>query len=122
MPRSLLVAIAIVAMDGTAISITDPGLASSFGHEIEGAASTCQHPPHMRTRPRSLGDHRSHQVARLVAEMHLVPLSVADREPMLIDAAYLPVAMSGGCDQQWRDLTRFQMLWGTLAQGKNRAP
>ncbi len=38
MQRSFLVAIAIVAMDGTAIPITDPGLTSSFGPEIEGAA------------------------------------------------------------------------------------
>ncbi len=119
---SLLVAVAIVAMDGSAIAITDPGLPSSFGPQIEGAAGPCQHPPNMGARPRPLGDHRAHQVTRLIAEMHLVPLSVAGRKTMLIDPAHLPVAMAGGFDQQWPDPARFQMLWGTLAQGKNRAP
>src|SRR5256885_15979273 len=91
MPRSLLVAIAIVAMDGPAIPIADPGLASSFDQEIEGEAFTGQHPPNMHARPRPFRYHRAHQVARLVAEMHLLPLSMADREPILIDAAHLPV-------------------------------
>src|SRR2546428_5192550 len=106
MQHSLLVAIAIVAMDGSAIAITDPGLASAFGPQIEGAAGADQHPPHMRARPRSLGHYRSHQVARLVAEMHLVPLPVADREAIFIDAAHLPVAMAGGFDQQRNHLAR----------------
>ncbi|SRR6266566_8068184 len=114
MLRSFPVAIAIVGMDGTAIPITDSCLASSFGHEIEGAAGACQHPPNMRACPSSLGDHRLHQIARLVAEMHLVPTSVADREPMRIDAAHLAVAVVGGFDQQRYHLARFQMLRGAL--------
>jgi hypothetical protein len=115
MSRSYLVAITIVAMEGTAIPITDPALASSFGPQIEGAAGTGQHAPHMRAHSRSLRHYRSHQVARLVAEMPLVPLPVAGREPMRIDAAHLPVAMTGGFDQQWRDLARLQLLRGALA-------
>ena len=106
MPCSLLVAIAIVAIDGTAIAITDPRPPSAFGPQIEGAAGAGQHPPHMRTRPRPLGHYRSHQIARLVAAMHLVVLPVADREAMLIDAAHLPVAVAGGFNQQRNHLAR----------------
>ena len=115
MQHSLLVAIAIVAMDGSAIPITDPGLPSSFGPQIEGAAGAGQHPPHMRTRPRPLGHYRLHQVARLVAAMYLVPLPVADREAIFIDTAHLPVAMAGGFNQQRNHLACFQMLRGAPA-------
>src|SRR6266699_2715943 len=91
-----------VIMDGTAIPITDPGLASSLGPQIERAAGAGQHPPNMRARPRPRGDHRTHQVARLVAEMHLLPLPMADGKAMLIDAAHLPITLSGGFEQRFR--------------------
>ena len=114
MPHSLLVAIAIVAMDGIAILITDPSLASSRSNEIEGAAGSCQHSTYMRTSPCSFKYYRSHLVARLVAEMQFDPLSMADRESVRIDSAHLPVAMTCCSDQQRYHLARFQMLWGTL--------
>src|SRR6266566_4115052 len=104
-----------VIMDGTAIPITDPGLASSLGPQIEREAFAGQHPPNMRARPRPRGDHRTHQVARLVAEMHLLPLPMPDGKAMLIDAAHLPITLTGGFDQQRNHLARFQRLWGALA-------
>src|SRR5437016_1184918 len=39
---------------------------------------------------------RRTQVTRLIAEMHLVPLSVARWKAMCIDTAHLPVAVTGG--------------------------
>jgi hypothetical protein len=59
----------------------------------------------------SFRNHRSHQIARLVAEMHFFPLPVANGKAVLICAAHLPLAVSSRFNPQ-RDHPECVKLFG----------
>src|SRR6266516_725375 len=96
---SLRVAIAIAAVDGPTIPMTDPLHAPLFGSDIKRAAGTHHNASHMDARILARGHTHSHQVARLETLDRLGLLGTRAWETTLIHAAHLATSTPRRCDE-----------------------
>ena len=107
---SLLIAIAIAAMQRRTKAMAHPLHAPLLGPDIEGARGSHQDPPDMHACILSRGHTSPHQVARLEALDLLRLLGTRAREPITVHAAHLALAASGRTDKQRLDILDLQTL------------
>ena len=107
-----MIIIAISSLLSLAIAVGDIRHVATFGLDREVAAGFDGHTPNMRSPSGSLWHHCTHEISRLVAEVALASLAMADRKSQIVGIAHLATASTGGRDQQGDDVLGGKLLWG----------
>jgi hypothetical protein len=120
--HSLLVAIAIVAVNGLAMAMLDALLPALLRPDVERAGGPGQHAPYVDSRVFPAWHDGPHQVASLKPTMDFLPLPVAGRKAVLVGAAHLPAAVPGRLNQQRHHPSGCQLFWGAVAHAGRIQP
>src|SRR5258707_11173228 len=95
LPHPFVVAIAIIAPDGSTKAVRDSLDSPLFGGEIKAPGGSDHDSPHMRAPTgHRLWHHRPHQITRLIPIVAPAPLAMADGKAQVVRVTHLAPTMS----------------------------